>query len=320
MKLYKNIIFLIIVVAGSIALLYPLFTTEPSINSSTISYSKIRDTYINLNWTQASDTPFESYSVYRSTSLPVSLSSIEVFNTTDSSTLSYNDTGLTANTQYYYAVLTYANHNSAWGNTLNVSTYSPNSDYIMTIGDSITKVPSNYVPRDEYPVKLNTSLNAVYGSYTVTSVGINSEKSDAGRARFIYEIQSYHPDLVIIMYGTNDLMQSPPRNYQDISDDIFWMANESVIRGIKPYVLLTIACKNDALTTSIKELDVLLEDKGTSYGITTIDTFDAVDIGINNGTRDSLNTSNYVTDAVHPNAIGMQLIADKIYNQIQSGD
>ncbi|RKY63635.1 MAG: hypothetical protein DRP99_03695, partial [Candidatus Latescibacterota bacterium] len=64
----------------------------------------LSDTSLRLTWTESREHDFSSYKIYRSTSLPVDLSSTLVRTVEDQEDTVYIDTGLQENTKYYYRV------------------------------------------------------------------------------------------------------------------------------------------------------------------------------------------------------------------------
>ncbi|RKY59515.1 MAG: hypothetical protein DRP94_03405, partial [Candidatus Latescibacterota bacterium] len=64
----------------------------------------LSDTSLRVTWTESREHDFSSYKIYRSTSLPVDLSSTLVRTVEDPEDTVYIDTGLQENTKYYYRV------------------------------------------------------------------------------------------------------------------------------------------------------------------------------------------------------------------------
>jgi lysophospholipase L1-like esterase len=70
---------------------------------------------------------------------------------------------------------------------------------IICHGDSIT-AGSNLADKEKYPGVLNTLVPGV----RVTNTGIGGNTSSQGLARFEKDVLRHHPDLVILLFGTND--------------------------------------------------------------------------------------------------------------------
>lgn len=191
------------------------------------------------------------------------------------------------------------------------------AETILFMGDSITQTPSSFVPEYEYPTLINQRLtnNFLYTDYNVISVGVNGQCSSEGKNNIISNIETYNPSVICFMYGTVDL-------YYGISDteiinNINFMVNETKKRNIIPYVLLVIPAirPNENFNESIKNLNnkIITESEKNNFSI--IDTYDCVDSNPNNAMWDEFNYSNYVSDNIHPNINGMELLSNKIYNQ-----
>jgi lysophospholipase L1-like esterase len=76
---------------------------------------------------------------------------------------------------------------------------------ILTLGDSITRGARPGVPPAQtFPALVATTLRAHGVPAQVHGVGIGSERTDLALRRLDRDVISQHPDLVTVMYGTND--------------------------------------------------------------------------------------------------------------------
>ena len=66
--------------------------------------SNVQSGQVGLSWTESGDDDFASYKVYRSTQAVVSALDTLVTTITQQTTVSYTDTGVQADTTYYYRV------------------------------------------------------------------------------------------------------------------------------------------------------------------------------------------------------------------------
>lgn len=120
-------------------------TTQATAYSSRLTISNIAPTSLTVNWTAQSGSGY-TYRVYRSTasSLCAVLQSGTPLNSFTSGISSFDDSNLTANTAYNYAVV-------AKDSSGNLTNYPPLSITTLTSGQSLTKedtsssLPSSYI-------------------------------------------------------------------------------------------------------------------------------------------------------------------------------
>ncbi|MBC7855587.1 MAG: lysophospholipase, partial [Pirellulaceae bacterium] len=76
---------------------------------------------------------------------------------------------------------------------------------IITLGDSITKgVRTGVKPEDTFATLLEADLKSRGIEARVTNVGIGGERTDGAIARLEKDVLAKKPQLVTVMYGTND--------------------------------------------------------------------------------------------------------------------
>ncbi len=80
---------------------------------------------------------------------------------------------------------------------------------IICHGDSIT-AGANLADKEKYPGVLNTLVPGV----RVTNTGIGGNTSSQGLARFEKDVLRHHPDLVILLFGTNDSVLTAAGKYR----------------------------------------------------------------------------------------------------------
>jgi len=184
------------------------------------------------------------------------------------------------------------------------------SNHILTVGDSITKgVGVNYGLG--YGAYLNATLNAYSPTWYVSNVGVGGTTAAQGRVTFPQWLDIYNPDIVLIMYGQNDI--SAGRSEQDIINDILWMAQEARNRSITPYILTTVPISNNNFKRI--SLNDNLTSQAALAGISVIDTYDSVDLSPGNGVHDGYNENNSL-DGVHPNSVGYTLMGNYVSKHI----
>lgn len=76
---------------------------------------------------------------------------------------------------------------------------------IVALGDSITRgVRPGVTAEQTFSALLQAELNRAGREAEVLNVGIGGERTDGGLARLERDVLSKRPDIVLVMYGTND--------------------------------------------------------------------------------------------------------------------
>lgn len=187
----------------------------------------------------------------------------------------------------------------------------PATRSIGMFGDSITEGGQGGTVYGQLGEMIEANVSAATGmTWTVQNRGFSGERAYRGRERFTQELDIFDPDIAMIMYGTNDLLDSRPQ--QAIIDDVLWMAGQAEARGIRTYVLLTPAMyQNNNLRIW---LDQNLSTQATAAGYDVINVYDAIDTSPRNGAFDAYNSTVY-SDGIHPNSMGNSMITRYIvYN------
>ena len=180
---------------------------------------------------------------------------------------------------------------------------------VACIGDSITNMSS-------YPADLQSLLdnNSIVGNfgYNGATVNFNSDRAYLFSDEF-HNARAFHPTTVIIMLGTNDARTNI---YQQI--DRFVNDSEHMISRIqaftsKPQIYLVVPPPifNNTLdlnsTTYTEEVIPRIQQVANTIGLPTIDVYSPL-----------VNHPEYFPDGVHPNDDGAKIIADVIFNAINS--
>ena len=185
----------------------------------------------------------------------------------------------------------------------------PATRSVAMFGDSITEGGQGGTVYGQLGGMIEDGIEDITGDeWTVQNRGFSGERAYQGRERFTQELDAFHnPNVVFIMYGTNDLLDSRPQ--QDIIDDILYMAGRAEARGLRTYILLTPAMyKNNNLRI---QLNQNLSTQAASSGYNVINVYDAIDQVPNNGAFDAYNSS-YYADGIHPNELGNTRITNYI--------
>lgn len=193
---------------------------------------------------------------------------------------------------------------------------------IVTLGDSITKGVRQGVKASEtFSAILQAELKKTSRPFEVINVGIGGERTDGALARLDRDVMEVRPEIVLVMYGTNDsyvdIGKSEPRlTVADYSENLRKLVRRLREAKIKP-VLMTeprwgdaakpngagehpnqrLARYVDACRNVAKELDVPLVDH---FAIWQEKNDRGFDIG------------KWTTDECHPNPEGHAVLAASI--------
>ena len=164
-----------------------------------------------------------------------------------------------------------------------------NDSVILAFGDSLT-YGYNVSKTESYPVVLETLTGL-----KVINAGIPGEISKQGLKRLPNVLDEYHPQLMILCHGGNDLLRK--MDMKDMESNIRSMIQLSLDRGI-PVILLGVP-KPGLFLSSFD----IYEKIATSTGI----------IFIEDLIPDILGDKSLKSDSIHPNKEGYYFMAEEIY-------
>jgi lysophospholipase L1-like esterase len=180
---------------------------------------------------------------------------------------------------------------------------------IACLGDSITQITP-------YPMDLQTMLgnNSVVGDFGVSgsTVDFDTSKPYLSQAAF-KQAESFLPTTVIIMLGTNDARTDNYKQINTFVADYETMISRIQAFSSKPRIFIVEPppIYNNSLNLN-----------GTSFAQGVIPRIQQVANALNlpliNVYTPLLNHPEYFPDGVHPNSEGAQVIANIIYNAIES--
>ena len=190
---------------------------------------------------------------------------------------------------------------------------------VVTLGDSITKGVRSGVTNDQTFASLIEQRLTVDGrSVDVINVGIGGERTDQALQRFD-RVLRHQPDIVTIMYGTNDSYVDKGKTASRISvDDYRKNLNEIVARllrrGIQPVLMTEPRWSDKARKNGIEENpNIRLEpyvqacrDVAAEWRVPLVDHF-----AVWTAARESgIDLHGWTTDGCHPNPNGHVKLAD----------
>lgn len=196
---------------------------------------------------------------------------------------------------------------------------------IVTLGDSITKgVRAGVAKEETFAYLVEKSLNEQGVSAEVINVGIGGERTDQALTRLATIIE-LRPDVVTIMYGTNDSYVDKGKDASRISeqqyrDNLNRLVVQLIRNGIKPMLMTEPRWASNATENGIGENpNVKLEpfmdacrEVASAWRLPLVDHFSAWTAASDAGT----NLNDWTTDGCHPNAFGHQQLAQAIAKSI----
>ena len=165
-----------------------------------------------------------------------------------------------------------------------------NGSVILAFGDSLT-YGYNANRSESYPAKLE-----VLTGLSVINAGVSGEVSEQGLKRLPKALDEYHPQLMILCHGGNDLLHK--KDLKEMESNIRSMIQLSLDRGI-PVILLGVPKPGIFLSS----FDVY-EKIANSMDI----------IFIEDLISDILGDKSLKSDSIHPNKKGYNVMAEEIYS------
>jgi acyl-CoA thioesterase I len=185
---------------------------------------------------------------------------------------------------------------------------------VVCFGDSVTGVYYHTGGRRAYTKMVEIALSRAYPTAKVTAInaGISGNTTRQGLARIDRDVLSHRPQLVTIMFGLNDLVGTKPEVY---ASNLVEIIRKS--RAVGSEVLLcTPNSVYDSPSRPAKRLEVfcdVVRKVGQEHNVPVADCYRAYqDVRKKN----ELDWAFLMSDAIHPNMDGHQLIAEEIVRTV----
>ncbi|MBQ18357.1 MAG: hypothetical protein CMJ65_14665 [Planctomycetaceae bacterium] len=199
--------------------------------------------------------------------------------------------------------------------------------HVVTLGDSITKgVRSGVTAEQTFASLLRVRLEADRPSVRVTNIGIGGERTDQALGR-LQAVLDLKPDLVTIMYGTNDSYVDRGRTAGRLSltryrENLVTLVTELLRRGIVPVLMTEPRWAADAGTNGLGEhpnvrLALYVDacrSVAADWRVPLVDHFAAWGAASRKGVK----LSGWTTDGCHPNPTGHGKITDSLFPVIHA--
>lgn len=190
---------------------------------------------------------------------------------------------------------------------------------IVGFGDSITGVYYHTGGRRAWPEMLGVALQRIYPDSQIEMInaGISGNKTSSALARIDKDVLAHQPDLVVVMFGMNDVAAHPPDVYEAnmrtiiekiraIGAEIVLCTPNAINQGDERRPLAKLGEYADIVRGLGGELDIPLVDFYTQFA-----TIQA---------EDPRRWITIMSDAIHPNMRGHELFAEQIAQAITGHD
>ncbi len=199
--------------------------------------------------------------------------------------------------------------------------------HIVTLGDSITKGARPGVTNTQtFASLIEVGLRGAGQSVRVTNVGIGGERTDQALKR-LERVLALRPDMVTIMYGTNDSYVDTGKTASRISrdqyrDNLVRLVSELLGRGITPVLMTEPRWADDAKPNGVGEhpnvrLEKYVEacrEVAALWRVPLVDHF----AGWSKARKDGVTLRDWTTDGCHPNPAGHIELAGRMLPVLES--
>lgn len=190
---------------------------------------------------------------------------------------------------------------------------------IVTLGDSITKgVRSGVTDEQTFAALAGKRLTDEGYSVRVINVGIGGERTDQALAR-LESVFAHKPDIVTIMYGTNDSYVDKGKTASRLTVDQYRANLQNIVaqllrRGIQPVLMTEPRWSDKAGPNGLGEnpnvkLEPFIEacrETASKWRVPLVDHF----ADWTNAKQNGADLHGWTTDGCHPNADGHAKLAD----------
>lgn len=190
---------------------------------------------------------------------------------------------------------------------------------IVGFGDSITGVYYHTGGRRAWPEMLGVAIQRIYpnAQIQIINAGVSGGKTSSGLARIDADVLAHRPDLVVVMFGMNDVAAHPP--------DVYEANLRTIIEKVRAIGSEVVLCTPNAISqgderrplAKLGEYADIVRRLGAELGIPLVDfytQFAAIQ------TDDPRRWITIMSDAIHPNMRGHELFAEQIAQAITGHD
>lgn len=179
------------------------------------------------------------------------------------------------------------------GEGVEVKNHPSTGTDIVAFGDSLVEGVGASSKEENFVSLLSQQLGQ-----PIVNLGVSGDTTEAGLRR-ITEIDAYKPKVVLLLLSGNDRLRRIPeeQTLENLGKIITYMQDSGA-------VVVLLGVKGNVFTNSFgKKLEQLSRDYKTAYVPDVLD-------GL-------FGNSKYMSDPIHPNDLGYEKVAEKIYPVLQ---
>ena len=198
---------------------------------------------------------------------------------------------------------------------------------IVMLGDSITKGVRTGVKTEEtFASLVHEKLNAEGMAVEVVNVGIGGERTDQALVRLDRDVIARQPQVVVIMYGTNDSYVDPGKQQSRISADEYEANLRLLVTRLREkdsaVILMTEprwgeAARNNGVgehpNVRLEQFMERCRKVAMEMQVPLVDHY----VIWTQRQQDGQTLSEWTTDECHPNAAGHRVIAESLVPVLQ---
>lgn len=182
---------------------------------------------------------------------------------------------------------------------------------IVAFGDSITGVYYHTGGRRAWPEMLAVALGRLYpgADVQVVNAGISGNTTVAALARIEADVLAHRPDLVVVMFGMNDVTGIPPETYRANLAEI---VRRCTATGTEVVLCTPNSIYDEDPGRPLERLAAyagIVREVATTLGVPVADHF-AVYEGIRR--RDERAWAELMSETIHPNMRGHKAMAEEV--------
>jgi lysophospholipase L1-like esterase len=185
---------------------------------------------------------------------------------------------------------------------------------IVCLGDSVTGVYYHSGGRRSYPELLEATVHQAFpaAQVRVINAGVSGNRTADGLARLRRDVIELQPDLVVVMFGLNDMEGVPVARFKRNLEEL---ATQIQASGAEVLLCTT----NDVIDSPLRRRDDLIKYVTAIRGVCrshslaladVFDTFESLRASSESGFRQEMN------DEIHPNLDGHRRIAATVAKAI----
>ena len=213
--------------------------------------------------------------------------------------------------------------------------FMPTTNFIVTMGDSVTAgVRDGVTASQTYSVLLENKLHEAGWQGRITARGVGGEDTNGALLR-LPQVIDLRPQVVTLMYGINDSCipvgdTEPPVDLAKYRVNLESLVETLREAGIEPVLITSNPMANFGITKTLygdrepyrtKGINFLLNDYaatvrevGRELKVPVVDVYTAFAARAEAGE----NREDYLTDGMHPNPAGHQIIGAQLARHFQS--